>query len=158
MYMDSEWHNGSTRLNGPRHPGGFPQWYEKDMGGLHCVNNTLDTILCSIRHTHTCTMWVYTHHHSHSCQSSMQHFCAFVNEWTLELLYKPWTCPSSKRPQSFQQKKKKAKYTKMLCHYRYLYITKHASSAAPICFIWLWKFMSSVSTKKATIYYIMTDS
>lgn len=30
-------------LNRPRHPGGFPQCYEKDAGGLDCMNNTLFT-------------------------------------------------------------------------------------------------------------------
>lgn len=32
-------HNRSRGLNRPRHPGGFPQCHEKNMGGLYCMNN-----------------------------------------------------------------------------------------------------------------------
>ena len=43
MCLCNEWHP-LQQLNGPRHPGGFPRCYQRDMGGLHCMNNTPSTL------------------------------------------------------------------------------------------------------------------
>lgn len=76
---------------GLRHPEGFPQCYKKDMGGLHCMNNTLFTLyyVLSDPRTH----WHNASKHPQQLPQLpklvfMQQFTAFVNEWTSGLLCK----------------------------------------------------------------------
>lgn len=55
---------------------------KKDMGGLHCMNNTLFTLYCALSGTHTaCTMWAHTHIGSQKKKAKISLCRSFLRLW-----------------------------------------------------------------------------